>query len=102
MWEDEPAALLDLEHAQVGDDEIDDSQARDGQRALFQNLWAAILGGVFHHCNDSLHSSDKIHRSTGPFDHFAGDHPICNVAFVRHFEGAENCEIDVSAANHRE
>ncbi len=100
--ENEAATLLHLEHAQVGDDEIDDSQTRDWQRAFFQNLRAAVSGAVLHHRHHALHSGDEVHRATGSFDHLAGNHPIRDVAFVRHLEGAENGEIDVPAANHRE
>ena len=102
LGEDEPAALFHFEHAQIGDDEINDAQAGDRQRALFQNLRAAVLGRVLHHRHDALHSGDEIHRATGPFDHLAGNHPIRDVAFVRHLECAENGEIDVAAANHGE
>ena len=43
LGEDEPAAVFYLEDAQVGDDEVNDAQARDGQRAFLQNLRAAVL-----------------------------------------------------------
>ena len=102
LGEDEPAALLHLEHAQIGDDEINDAEACDGQRAFFQNLRAAVFGRVLHHRNDALHSSDQVHRAARSFHHFSGDHPIGDIAFIRHLEGAENGEIDVAAANHRE
>ena len=74
----------------------------DRQRALFQNLRAAVLGSVLHHRHDALHAGDEIHRAAGTFDHLAGNHPVGDVAVVRHLEGAENGEIDVAAANHGE
>ena len=97
--ENEPATLFYFKYAELSDDEIHHAEAGDRQRALFQNLWAAILGSVFHYRDDTLHSGHEIHRATGPFDHLAGDHPVRDVAFVGHFECAENGEIDMPAAN---
>src|SRR5207253_9833773 len=65
-----------------------------------QNLWTAVLGSVLHYCHDTPHSGHKIHRPTGPLDHFAWNHPIRDIALVGHLEGAKNGEIDVPAANH--
>ena len=96
--EDEPAAMFHLEYTQVGDDEVNDSQARDGQRALFQNLWAAVPRAMLHYRHDAFHPGDEIHRSAGTLDHLAGNHPVSDVALIRHFEGAENGKIDVAAA----
>src|SRR5438874_8647919 len=95
----ETTALLHFKHTQVGDDEVDDSQARDGQRAFLYNFRAAVLRGVLHHRHHALHAGDEIHRAARPFDHLAWDHPIRDVAGVRHFESAENGKIDVAAAN---
>src|SRR5713101_1554643 len=100
--ENEAAALFHFKHAEVGDDEVDDSQAGDWQRAFFQNLRTAVLRSMFHHDDNALHSCDKVHGSAWSFDHFPGHHPVCDIAFVRHFERTENCQIDMSAANHRE
>ena len=100
LGEDEPATLFYFKHAELSDDEINHAEPGDRQRALFQNLWTAILGSVFHYCHDTLHSGHEIHRPTGPFDHLAGNHPIRDIAFVGHLECAENGEIDVPAANH--
>src|SRR5439155_13704059 len=63
LGEDEPTTLLHLEYAQIGDDEVDDSFAGDGQRALFQDFRAAVLGGVFHHRHHALYAGYEIHRS---------------------------------------
>ena len=45
---------------------------------------------MLHYCHDTLHSGHEIHRPTGPFDHLAGNHPIRDIAIVRHLECAEN------------
>ena len=68
----------------------------------FRIFGAAILRSVFHDRDDALYAGDQIHRATGSLDHLAGDHPVCDVAFVGHFESAEDREIDVAAANLRE
>ena len=43
LGEDEPATLFYFKHAQIGDDEINHAEPGDRQRALFQNLRAAVL-----------------------------------------------------------
>src|SRR5207248_6114967 len=100
LGEDEPATLFYFKHAQVGDDEVNHSQGRDRQRTLFQNFWTAVPGSMLHYCHNTLHSSQEIHRPTGPFDHLARNHPIRDIAIVGYLECAENGEIDVPAANH--
>ena len=100
--EHEAAAIgFHLEDAQIGDDEVNDAEAGDRQRAFLQNLRAAVFRRVLHHRDDALHAGDQVHRAARAFDHFAGNHPVRDVAFVGHFERAENGEIDVTAADLR-
>jgi hypothetical protein len=97
--QDQAAAFFHFEDSEIGDDEIDDAEAGDGQGAFLENLWAAILRGMFHDGHHALHSGNQVHRAAGALDHFAGDHPIRDVAAVSDFERAEDREIDMSAAD---
>ena len=82
--------MVHLEHAQVSDDQVHNSDAGDRQSAFFQDFRAAIFRGVFHDRDDAFHSRNEIHRAPRAFDHLAGDHPVRDVSLVRDFEGPEN------------
>ncbi len=74
-----------------------------GQRqvTLFQQL-GAVLGGMFHHHHDALDAGDEVHRAAHALDHLAGDHPVGEIAVLRHLHRAEDREIDMAAADHAE
>jgi hypothetical protein len=99
LRENETAAFFDFKHAQIGDDEIHDSETGDWKCAFFQNLWTAVFGCVLQHRDYSLHAGNEVHRAARTFDHFSGNHPVGDVAAVGHFECAENRKIDMSTAN---
>ena len=67
LGQDQAAARFDLKDAQVGDNEINHSEAGDGERAFFQNLWAAVLGSVLHHCDHALYAGTRSIAPPGPF-----------------------------------
>ena len=97
------AILLVAAHdAEVGDDQVDHAGAGQRQRATLQHLGFASLVGVIHHDDDLLDTGDEIHRAAHALHHLAGDRPIGDVAIRRHFHGAENGQVDMAAADHRE
>ena len=81
--------------------QIDDARAGQRQRAMMQQLRLAF-GGMLHHDDDALDAGDEVHRAAHALDHLAGDHPVGEVAVLRHLHRAENGEIDMAAADHRE
>src|SRR5262245_39249753 len=94
--------LVDLEHAEIGYHKINHVDAGQRQCALLQELGSAILRCVFHHNDDAFNPGDEIHRAAHPLHHLAGDHPVGEVAALVHFHSAEDREVDVTAADHRE
>src|ERR1051325_3118719 len=103
-----PAAppALDIEHAEIGNDHVDHAGAGQRQRALVQELRidAAVLGlgRVRHDHYDLLDARDQVHGAAHALHHLAGDHPVCEVAVLGHLHGAEQRDVDVAAADHRE
>ena len=72
------------------------------QRALREDLRAAVFGGVIHHHDHALDAGDQIHGAAGPFDHLARHHPVGQVAVVRYLQAAQDGKVDMAAADHRE
>ena len=58
--------------------------------------------GVLHHHHDAPHPGDEVHRPAHSLHHLAGDHPVGEVAVLGHLHRAENGQIDMPAADHRE
>ena len=85
-----------------GGDGVDDADAGEGKRAAVQDLGAAVFGGVLHGDDDAAGAGDEVHGAAHAFDHFAGDHPVGEVAGCVDFHGAEDAEVDVAAADHGE
>src|SRR5690606_40973266 len=54
------------------------------------------------HDHYALDAGHQVHGAAHALDHLAGHHPIGEVAVLRHFHAAQDGQIDVSAANHRE
>src|SRR5580704_5107668 len=57
---------------------------------------------MLHHHDDLLDATDQIHGTAHALDQLAGDHPVGDVAILRHLHGAEDGEIDMAAADHAE
>ena len=47
-------------------------------------------------------AGDEVHRAAHALDHLAGDHPVGEVARLGDLHRAEDGEVDVAAADHRE
>ena len=62
----------------------------------------AVAVRVLHCDDDLLRARDQIHRAAHPLHHLAGDHPVGEVAVLGHLHGAEDRQVDVAAADHRE
>ncbi len=57
---------------------------------------------MFHRDDDAPRTGHQVHRAAHAFDHFAGDHPVREVALLVHFHRAEHAQVNVTAANHGE
>ena len=75
-----------------------------GQRqgAALQHLGCAVLVGVLHHHHDPLDAGHQVHGAAHALHHLAGDHPVGDVAVLGHLHGAQDRQVDVAAADHRE
>src|SRR5205814_8702109 len=97
--QNQPTSRFHFKYSQVGNNQVNDSLARDWQRALFQDFRAAVLRCVFHQRDYALNAGYEVHRSAWTLDHFAGNHPIRDVAAIGHFERAKDGQIDVTTAD---
>ena len=69
-----------------------------GQFAFFKDFGLALCG-VFH-CNDNVLCADEqIHCAAHAGHFFAGDDPVCKGTLFVNFEAAEDCCINMTAAN---
>ena len=57
---------------------------------------------MLHDDDDVLDASDEVHGAAHSFDHFAGDHPVGEIAFFGDFHGAEDGDVHVTASDHGE
>ncbi len=80
---------------------VDHPLAGQRQGAFLQKL-GAVLGGMLHHHHDALDAGDQIHRAAHALDHLARNHPVGEVAVLRHLHRAEDRQVDMSAAHHAE
>src|SRR5690606_31202291 len=96
------AGVGNVQHGEVGDDPVDHTQASERQFALLKNLRAAVLGVVLHQHHDALDAGDQIHRAAHALDHLAGDHPVSQIAFLRHLHRTQDRQVDMSATDHGE
>ena len=55
---------------------------------------------MLHHDDDFLDPRDQVHRAAHAFDHFAGDHPIGDVAIFGNLHRPQNCQVYMPAADH--
>src|SRR5579883_649221 len=95
------ALLVDGEDAEIGDHHVDDMRARERQRAAMQQL-LLVFRRVLHHHHDLLHPRDEVHSAAHPLHHLAWDHPIGEIAILRHLHRAKDGKIDMAAAHHGE
>ena len=51
--------------------------------------------------NAPFDPGDQIHRAAHAFDHFSGDHPVCEIPILGHFHRAQDRQIDMPASDHR-
>lgn len=95
------STVLDVKHAQIGDDAVNTANTGQGQRAVVQNLVLATLGNVLHgHNNTSAGAGNKIHSTAHTLDHLAGNDPVGKITFGRDLKGTENGQVNVRAADH--
>ncbi len=72
------------------------------QRALVEDLVAAVPSHVFHHHDDVPGAVDQVHRAAHTLHHLSGDHPVGQIAGGGHLHGAEHRDVDVPSADHPE
>ena len=97
-----PPAAREVEHGEIGDQPVDDAAAGQRQRAFAAHLRGPVAREVLHHHHDPTGAADEVHRPAHPLDHLPGDHPVREVAVLRDLHAAEDREVDVAAADHRE
>src|SRR5689334_1902388 len=95
------AVLVDGEHRQIRDDHVDHAFARERQVALLEQL-RAVLGGMLHDHDDALDAGDEVHGAAHALHHLAGNHPVGEIAVLRHLHRAEDGQINMPATHHRE
>src|SRR5665647_1894370 len=95
------AAVLavDVEHTEIGDHHVDHAGAGERQVALVQEL-GLVLGSVLHHHHHLLDAGDQVHGTAHALHHLAVDHPIGEIAVLRHLHGAEDCDVDTVSYTH--
>ena len=81
---------------------MDDAGSGQRQRAIAQQLGAAVRGRVLHQNDDAPDAGDKVHGAAHAFHALARNHPVGQVAALGNLHGAEDRQVDVSAANHGE
>ena len=57
---------------------------------------------MVHQYDDAFYAGHEVHGAAHAFYHFAGDHPVGEVAFFGYFQRAQDGEVDVAAADHGE
>jgi hypothetical protein len=92
---------IDFEHAQVGDDQMDHALAGERQRAL-GGSWACRPWRCVPSARSHADAGHQIHRAAWALDHLARHHPVGQVSGFGHFQAAEDGQVDVPAADHRE
>jgi hypothetical protein len=93
-----------IKDAEVGDQSVHHAHARQGQRALGQDLEVfgavLLLGHMLHQHDDALDASHQVHRAAHALDHLAGDHPVGQVAVLADLHGTQDGQVDLAAADH--
>src|SRR5260370_451772 len=89
-----------VDQGQLGDNVVDDFDAGERQRALFQDFALVIAGGVLHGDEDALGAGDQVHGAAHAFKHFSGNGPVGEIALFVDLQCAKDGEVDVAAANH--
>src|SRR5260221_3708009 len=98
----QPFGRHHFEYAQVGDDHVDDAFSGDRQRAFLQDLGRSVLRDMLHQHHDPLYPRYQVHRAPGPLYHLPRHHPVGEIAVLRHLQAAEDGEVHMAAADHRE
>src|SRR6266852_2529014 len=97
---EEETGRSDIDQGQLGDNVVDDFDAGERQRALFQDFALVIAGGVLHGDENALGAGDQVHGTAHAFQHFAGDGPVGEIALCVDLQRAKDGEVHVAAANH--
>ncbi len=76
--------------------------ARERKRAAVQDLLLAVLRDVLHRDDDAPRRRDEVHRAAHPLHELSGDHPVRDRSLGVDLHRAQDAEVDVAAADHRE
>src|SRR5580704_6142916 len=95
------AGPVNIEYGKIDDHHIDHAGAGQRQRAFVQKL-RLVLGGVLHDDHHLLDAADEVHGAAHTLHDLAGDHPVGEIAVLSHLHGAEQGDVDVTAADHGE
>ncbi len=93
----------DLDDGHLRDDQVHAATAGQGQRAVLEDLRACRPSRVCSMVTTTrLAPATRSMAPAHPLHHLAGDHPVREVALAVHLQRAEDREVDVAAAHHRE
>ena len=81
---------------------VDDGTSCQRQGTRLFDFRFAVFVDMFHDDDDAFCSIDEVHRPAHAFDHLARNHPVREVTVLIDFHPAEDREVDVATANHRE
>src|SRR5258708_14603601 len=97
---EEKARGSNVNDGELGDDVVDDFDAREWEGAFFKDFRFVVSRGVLHGNEDALGAGHQVHRAAHAFEHFAGNGPVRERSLFVDLQRAENREIDVATANH--
>src|SRR4051794_7981727 len=91
-----------VDDGEVGDDPVDAGRPGQRQGALLEDLRRPVTSDVLHHHDDPAGALHQVHGATHAVDHLAGDQPVGEVAAGVDLHGAEDRDVEVTAADHPE
>src|SRR5271163_2619359 len=77
---EDQGAIVNVDDGEIGDDPLHHCSPGARQRALVEDLGAAIAVGVFHDDEDEPGTVYQIHGAAHALDHLARHHPIGKVS----------------------
>jgi len=99
---EEESCGSDVDEGEFGDNVIDDFDACERQRALAEDFWFVVAGGVLHGDENAFGAGDKVHGAAHALEHFPRNGPVGEGSLFIDLQRAEDGEVDVAAANHGE
>ena len=77
---EDQGAIVNVDDGEIGDDPLHHCSPGERQRALLEDLGAAIAVGVFHDDDDAPRTVYQIHGAAHAFDHLSRNGPVGEVS----------------------